>query len=69
MREVIRSAWLIAAAVLIPLLLFVVFQSGFAAREERRAIEARSLAEAESVVISSDAVVARSIGAIEAMAT
>ena len=69
MREVIRSAWLIAAAVLIPLLLFVVFQSGFAAREERRAIEARSLAKAESVVISSDAIVARSIGALEALAT
>ena len=69
MREVIRSAWLIAAAVLIPLLLFVVFQSGFAAREERRSIEARSLAEAEAVVIASDAIVARTIGAVEALAT
>ena len=69
MRELIRSSWLIAAAVLIPLLLFVIFQSGFAAREERRAIEARSLAKAESIVVSSDAIVARTIGAIEALST
>ena len=32
MRDLIRSAWLIATAVLIPLLLFAVFQSGFSAR-------------------------------------
>jgi len=69
MRELMKSAWLVAAAVLIPLLLFVVFQTGFAAREERRAIEARSLAMAESIIVSSDAVVARSIGAIEALST
>ena len=69
MRDVIKSAWLVAAAVLIPLLLFVVFQSGFAAREERRAIEARSLAKVEAVVIAADAVVARSIGALEALST
>ena len=69
MRELIRSSWLIAAAVLIPLILFTVFQTGFAAREERRSIEARSLAKVESVVISADTVVARSVGALEALST
>jgi signal transduction histidine kinase len=69
MREVIRSSWLIAAAVLIPLLLFAVFQSGFAAREERRTVEASSLAQAESVVVASDAIIARTIGALEALTT
>ena len=69
MRELIRSSWLIAAAVLIPLLLFVIFQSGFAAREERRAIEASSLARAEAVIVASDALVARTLGALEALTT
>jgi signal transduction histidine kinase/CheY-like chemotaxis protein len=69
MRELIRSSWLIAAAVLIPLLLFAVFQSGFAARDERRAIEARSLAQARSVIVASDAIIARTIGGIEALST
>ena len=69
MRELIRSAWLIAAAALIPLLLFTVFQSGFAAREEQRSIEARSLAEAESVIVASDAIIARTTGALDALAT
>jgi len=69
MRELIRSGWLIAAAVLIPLLLFTVFQSGFAAREERQSIEARALAEAQAAIVASDAIVARSIGALEAFTT
>ena len=69
MRELIRSAWLIAAAVLIPLLLFVVFQTGFSAREERRAIEARSLAKSETIIATSDAMLSKGIGAIEALAT
>ena len=50
MREWMKSAWLIAAAVLIPLLLFIIFQSGFAAREERRTIESSALSEARSMI-------------------
>lgn len=33
MRELVRSAWLVAAAALFPLLLYVMFQTGFSARE------------------------------------
>ena len=69
MRELVRSSWLIAAAVLIPLLLFAVFQSGFAARDERRSIEAGSLAQARSVIVASDAIIARTIGGLEALST
>ena len=69
MREFMRSAWLIAAAVLIPILMFVVVQTGFSAREERRAVEARAMAKSETVIASSDATLARSIGAIEVLAT
>jgi signal transduction histidine kinase/CheY-like chemotaxis protein len=69
MRELLRSSWLIAAAVIIPLMMFVALQSGFGAREERRSTEEKSLATAEAIVVGSDAVLARSIGAIEALST
>ncbi len=39
-----RSVLLIIAAALVPLLLFAIFQFGFAAREQRRAVEGRALA-------------------------
>ena len=68
MRELSRSAWLIAAAVLFPVLLFIVFQTGFAAREERRTIEARSQAISNVVMAASDAVLSRSVAALEALA-
>jgi hypothetical protein len=69
MREPLRSSWLIAAAVLIPLMMFVALQSGYGARDERRSIEETSLAKASSIVVSSDAILARTIGAIEALST
>ncbi|MCY7339399.1 MAG: response regulator [Sphingomonas bacterium] len=69
MRELSRSAWLIAAAVLVPLLLFVVFQSGFAAREQRRTIEATSLAKSEAIIAAADGELARTSGALDALAT
>ena len=69
MRELLRSSWLIAAAVLIPLMMFVALQSGYGAREERRSIEETSLAKAASIVVGSDAILARTIGAIEALST
>lgn len=69
MRELLRSSWLIAAAVLIPLMMFVALQSGYGARDERRSIEETSLAKASSIVVGSDAILARTIGAIEALST
>ena len=35
MSELRRSAWLVVAAALVPLLLFVIMQSGFDARNQR----------------------------------
>ena len=69
MRELIRSAWLIAAAVLIPILMFIVFQTGFSAREQKRVVEASAIAKSESIIASADATLARTVGAIEALAT
>ncbi len=69
MRELSRSAWLIALAVVVPLLLFVVFQSGFGAREQRRTIEATSLANSEAIIAAADGELARTFGALDALAT
>ncbi|MEO7240874.1 MAG: response regulator [Sphingomicrobium sp.] len=64
-----RSAWLIIAAALLPILLFVVLQSGFSAREERQRLEDGALDQSELIVASSDAILARSLGALDAMST
>lgn len=64
-----KSAWLIAAAVLIPLLLFMIFQSGFAAREERRGLESTALSEARSLTTAADAILQHSMGAVDALGT
>ena len=69
MRELARSAWMVVAAALFPLLLFLVFQTGFSAREQRRAIEAQSLSSSRIVSAASDAVLSRSIAGLEALST
>jgi signal transduction histidine kinase len=69
MRELIRSAWPIAAAVVIPVALFVIVQTGYSAREQRRMTEMKALAKSESIIASSDAILSRSIGALEALST
>ena len=69
MRELNRSAWLLASAVLVPMLLFLVFQSGFSAREERRSIEAKAQSTADTTIAAADAVLARAIGALDALST
>ncbi len=69
MREAARTTGLIIAAVLFPVLLFIAFQTAFAARDQRRDIEARALAKSEAIVAQSDAMLARTIGAVEALST
>ena len=64
-----RSAWLVAAAALAPLLLFLVFQTGFAAREQRRVIEADALAQSRAVSIAADGEVERIQSEMDALAT
>ena len=69
MRELIRPGWLIAAAVLLPILLFVAVHTGFAAREERRATEANAIARSETVTAAADAILSRTIGALDVLTT
>lgn len=69
MRGLRNSAWLIVAAALLPLLLFVIFQVGYSAREQRRSIESRALARSEAVILATDARVGRLTAAIDALAT
>ena len=64
-----RSLWLIIAAAVLPLLTFFLLQSAFAAREQRQKLEDEAIAQARVVVSSSDALLARSIGALDALST
>ncbi len=68
MGEYRRSAILIAAAVLLPLLLFAILQTGFSARSQRSALETEALVRSELAIASADAVVEQSLGAMEALA-
>jgi len=69
LRGLRNSAWLIAATALLPLLLFVIFQVGYSAREQRRSVESRALARSEAIILGSDAQVGRQTAAIDALAT
>jgi len=64
-----RSIGLIAAAALVPLLLFLIFQIGFTAREQRRATEAQALNKAEQLIGDADGEVVRITTVLEALAT
>ena len=64
-----RSAWLVAAAALAPLLLFLVFQTGFQAREQRRVIEAEALSQSRSITIAAEGEVNRIRSELVALAT
>jgi signal transduction histidine kinase len=65
----LRSVWLIASAAFVPLLLFLIFQVGFTAREQRRATEAQALNKAEQLIGTADGEVARVTTVLEALAT
>ena len=64
-----RSAWLVVAAALAPLLLFLVFQTGFQAREQRRMIEAEALLQSRSISIAADGEVRRIRSELDALGT
>ncbi|MEO7654593.1 MAG: response regulator [Sphingomicrobium sp.] len=63
-----RSAFLIIAAAILPLILLFVLLVGFAAREQRQRVETEARAQAELIVAASDAAVARTIGALDVLA-
>ncbi len=64
-----KSVWPIAAAALVPLLLFAIFQIGFAAREQRRAVEARALNLSQQLIIRTDGETNRIATILDALAT
>lgn len=64
-----RSIGLIVASALVPLLLFATFQIGFAAREQRRTIEAHALAQTQQLIVAADGEVARIGALLDALAT
>ena len=69
MSDLRRLAWLIAAAALVPLMMFWIIEVGFKAREERRAIEARALATSATLEYRVDGVIARHLAGLTALAT
>jgi signal transduction histidine kinase len=64
-----RSAFLITAAAILPLILLLVLQASFAAREQRQRVENEALAQARVVIAAADAEVSRSIGALDILAS
>jgi signal transduction histidine kinase len=64
-----RSAWLVGASALVPLLLFLAFETAFSAREQRRAIEDRTLAKSEAVSVAVDGEFRRLEAGMGALAT
>lgn len=64
-----RSTWLIVAAAMVPLLLFVIFQVGFAAQEQRQELEARALNVADKLILAADAETVRYATLLDTLAT
>ena len=69
MKDLRRLPWLIAAAALVPLLVFWIIESGFKAQEERRAIEASALATSEALQYRVDGVIQRHLTSLAVLAT
>ena len=64
-----RSVFLIIAAAILPLILLLVLQAGYAAREQRQRVETEALTEAKVIIAAADAEVARAIGALDVLAS
>ena len=69
MESLRRSAWLMAVAALVPLLLFLVLRTGFSAQEQRRSIESSALAKSESITMAVEGEFKRHYAALGALAT
>lgn len=69
MKGLRRSAWLVAAAAILPLLLFLALQTAFSARDQRRVVEEQALAKSASVSLAADGEVMRIEAGLDAVAT
>ena len=69
MSDLRRLAWLIAAAALVPLLMFWIIEAAFKAQEERRMIEAGALFTSETLQFRIDGVIERHLADLALLAT
>lgn len=60
---------MIAAAVILPLLIFLGLQFAFQARDQRETVEVEALARTERVLVEVDAALQRTLGALDVLAT
>src|SRR5687768_13682022 len=68
MQRVKRAPFMIAAAVILPLLIFLGLQFAFQAREQRREVEAEAIARTERVIVETDGALQRTLGLLDAVA-
>ena len=64
-----RAPFMIAAAVILPLLIFLGLQFAFQARDQRQTVEVETLARTERVLVEVDAALQRTLGALDVLAT
>ena len=69
MGELKRSAWLVVAAALVPLLLFLILQAAFQARSEQRDARSQAVAASVGVMTAVDNDVRRNFALLSAVAT
>ena len=69
MSELRRSAWLIVVAAVVPLLLFVIMQTGFDARNQRANARSNALATSQAVSIAMDGEVRRITSGVDVVGT
>ena len=69
MGELRRSAWLVVAAAVVPLLLFVIMQAGFDARAQRANARQNALNTSQSIAVAMDGEVRRISAGLDAVAT
>ncbi len=69
MSDLRRLPWLIAAAALVPLMMFWIIEGGFKARDERRMIEAGAFTTSEAVQNRIDGMIERHLAGLATLAT
>ena len=69
MHRIRRTPLMIAAAVILPLLIFLGVQFAFQARDQRREVEAEALARTERVLVEADGALQRTLGALDVLAS
>ena len=69
MSELRRSAWLVVAAALVPLLLFVIMQAGFDARTQRASARQSALNTSQAIAAAMDGEVKRIAAGLDAVST